>query len=573
MGYDMAMERLAKTDLPPGVKIIDANKLEKLSIPFFLKVEVYGGGGAGKNFFNVSQVVDTKSIFSYIAQMLKSEAGDEYVSKVILSIPSDDYDLEELFLETDGELGEYSHLKKGTYLIHLDAGNSKISEDYLAELISALDGGVLARGVLTRIDFGKVSFSETIKDGDSSKRHIKPMHLGDFVTLAVQEARDYWMSTNIPDSPSNVIVSDVKVDLKLSESMHFTPKDEDIRKHLFIFDFYFRLENSVDSFGEKLYGKTLLSNFSSLVLYKGNLALKIDSILVKKINKVYSNEGTEKHVFHVKGNIEMVPLLVVVGEFQESRLNVKTTHDYEGSTGFFFGISRDISYFPVVREGEKRITVKVLDISKKVDRGTTLRSFSEHTGDFLKAMGKFSGKFVESALAKPLEEMVNFLAQGVELCVSGREVRVFPLSNTLGAGSSEVSPEKLREQIRSSLKEFLEKRKIAYSKATLDMLSSNLSESFFPLYRQEENGKFRFVPYSVSVPHYSGNGIQSLFTFLRANEEGAGESPTTIAIETVPSGGAFSKGEESLAFLEYSPIFRTLERICPNVKLWFNAYK
>jgi len=569
----MAMERLAKTDLPPGVKIIDANKLEKLSIPFFLKVEVYDRGGVDKIFFNVSQVVDTKSIFSYIAQMLKSEAGDEYVSKVILSMPSDDYDLEELFLETDGELGEYRHLKKGTYLLHLDVRDSRISEDYLAELISALDGGVLARGVLTRLDmgdfglFGRVSFSETIKSNDSSKRHIKPMHLGDFVTLAVQEARDYWMNTNIPDSPSNFVVSDVKVDLKLSETMHFTPKGEDIRKHIFIFDFYFRLENSVDSFGDKLYGELPLSNFSSSVLYRGNLALKIDSILVKKINKVYSNEGTEKHVFHVKGNIEMVPLLVVAEGLQGSELNTKTTHDYEGSTGFFFSISRDISYLPVVREGEKRITVKVLDISKKVDRVTTLRSFSEHMRDFLKAMGRFSGKFVESALAKPLEELVNFLTPEVELCVSGRRVRVFPLSNTLGAGSSEVSPEKLREQIRSSLKEFLEKRKIAYSKATLDMLSSNLSESFFPLYRQEENGKFRFVPYSVKLIN---NSIYSLFTFLRANEEGAGESPTTIAVKVVPSVEDFSKNRD---FLAYSPIFKTLERICPGVSLWFNAYK
>jgi hypothetical protein len=558
----MAMERLAKTDLPPGVKIIDANKLEKLSIPFFMKVEVYGKGGAGKNFFNVSQVVDTKSIFSYIAQMLKSEAGDEYVSKVILSMPSDDYDLEELFLETYGELGEYSHLKKATYLIHLDVRDSRISEDYLAELISALDGGVLANGVLTRLRmgdfglFGRVSFSDTIKNNDSSKRHTKPMHLGDFVRLSVQEARDYWMSTNIPDSLSNV-----KVDLKLSESMHFTPKDDDIRKHLFILDFYFRLENSVDSFGEKLYGKSLLSNFSSLVFYKGNLALKIDSILVKKINKVYSNEGTKKHVFHVKGNIEMVPLLVVAEGFQESRLSIKTTHDYEGSKGFFFSISRDISYFPVVREGEKGMSVEVFDRSEGVSRSITLRSFSKLTGDFLKAMGKFSGKFVESALAKPLEEMVNFLAQGVELCVSGRRVRVFPLSNTL----SEVSPEKLREQIRSSLKEFLEKRKIAYSKAVLDMLSSNLSESFFSLYRQEENGKFRFVPYYVSREN---NGIYSSFTFLRANGEGAGEIFTTIAVNIVPS----EEASKDKVLVAYSPIFRTLERICPRVKLRFHTY-
>lgn len=566
----MAMERLAKTDLPPEVKIIDANKLEKLSIPFFLKVEVYGRRGVDGSFFDVSQVVDTKSIFSYIAQMLKSEAGDEYVSKVILSMPSDDYDLEELFLETDGELGKYGHLKKGFYRIHMDARDSEISEDYLAEVISALDGGVLTSGVLTRIKkgefglFGGVSFLKTTGSGGSSKRHIKlkPMHSGDFITLAIQETWDYWINTNTPNSSS-----DVHVELHLSEGVHSIPKDKDIRKLIFIFGFVFRLNNSVISFGERLDRKSFLSDLSSSVFYKGSLALKIDSILVEKINNIYSNKGTGKHAFHVKGNIEMVPLLVVAEGFQESRSIIKTTHDYEGSTGFLFGISRNISYLPVVREGEKGMSVEVFDRSGRVGRSITLRSFSKLTGDFLKAMGKFSGKFVESALAKPLEEMVNFLAQGVELCVSGRRVRVFPLSNTL----SEVSPEKLREQIRSSLKEFLEKRKIAYSKALLDMLSSNLSESFFPLYRQEGNGKFRFVPYYV-VPYYASrekNGIESSFTFLRANEEGAGKIYTTIAANIVTS----EEASEDRVFLAFSPILRTLDWICPMVNLWFHTYE
>lgn len=555
------MERLAEANFPPGVKIIDANKLGKLSIPFFLKVEVHSREREGKNFFNVSQVVDTKSIFSYIAQMLKSEAGDEYVSKVILSMFSVDYDLEELFLETGGELGEYGHLKKGTYLLHLDAGDSRISEDYLAEVISALDGGILVSGVLERIKmgefglFGGVSSSETIhlqKDDDSSKRRVKPMLLSDFVMLAVQETRDYWTSTNIPNSSS-----DVKVSLNLSEGRHFTPKD-DINKLIFILNFVFGLKNNVSSIEGKLYGKTFLSSFQSSASYKGNLALKIGSILVEKVNKVHSNEGKGIHVFHVKGNIEMVPLLVVAEASQESSLSINITHDL-GFRGFFFEISRNLSYFPVVRDGEKRMVVRVFDVNKEVNRDTTLRSFLEHTGDFLKAMRKFSEKFVESVLAKPVEELVSFLVHEGELCVSGRGV---PFSNILGAGPSEVSPEKFREQMRSSLKELLEKRKIAYSKATLDMFSSNLSESLFPLYRQEEHEEFRFVPYSVK---FHNDSIHSFFTFLRADREGTVRNPTTIAVEIVPSEEVSS---EDRVFLAYnSPIFKTLDKVCPDVKL------
>jgi len=200
------INKLPGVNIPPGVKIIDANKLGKLSIPFFLRVEVNSKKGEGKSFFNVSQVVDTKSIFSYIAQMLKSEAGDEYVSKVVLSAFSVDYDLEELFLETGGELGKYGRLRKGTYFFHLDTRDSRISEDYLVELISSLEDGVLASGVLRRLKlgefglFGILSSSETIhlqKDDYSSKRRMKPRFLGDFITLAIQGTRDYWTSTKL----------------------------------------------------------------------------------------------------------------------------------------------------------------------------------------------------------------------------------------------------------------------------------------------------------------------------------------------------------------------------------------
>ena len=100
---------------------------------------------------------------------------------------------------------------------------------------------------------------------------------------------------------------------------------------------------------------------------------------------------------------------------------------------------------------------------------------------------------------------------------------------------------------------------------TLDMFSSNLAEALLPLYRQEEHGEFRFVPYSVKPHNYS---IQSLFTFLRADREGTVRNPTTIAVKVVPSEEISSEGE----LFVFSPIFTTQDKVCPDVGLQFSVY-